>query len=158
MSAAWTLILAAAIGVIAGLRTLTAPAAVCWGARLERLDLRGSHLAFLGSSPAVFITSALALCELIADKLPFIPNRTDPIALGGRILGGALSGAAICASGNQMVLPGVALGGLGAIAGAFAGFRVRRDLVRKRHFPDAVIALLEDALAVGGAFLIVFRS
>ena len=36
------------IGVIAGLRTMTAPAAVSWAARLGWLELGQTNLAFLG--------------------------------------------------------------------------------------------------------------
>ena len=41
-------LLALVIGIVAGLRAMTAPAAVSWAARLGWLDLSGSWLAFLG--------------------------------------------------------------------------------------------------------------
>jgi uncharacterized membrane protein len=66
----YILILAAGIGFVAGLRSLTAPAAVSWAAHLGWLDLQGSPLAFMGSTAAVAIFSMLALAELVADKLP----------------------------------------------------------------------------------------
>src|SRR5882762_5200632 len=76
------------IGIVAGLRSLTAPAAVSWAAHLHWLDLRDSRLALLGSTIAVFVISALGLGELIADKLSFVPNRTSPFPMAFRILKG----------------------------------------------------------------------
>ena len=78
----YVLILAAGIGFVAGLRSLTAPAAVSWAAHLGWLDLQGSPLAFMGSMAAVAIFSILALAELVADKLPTTPNRTTPGPVG----------------------------------------------------------------------------
>jgi len=64
-----------AIGVIAGLRSLTAPAAVAWAAHRQWLTLAGTPLAFMGSLPALIIFVLLAIGELIADKLPATPSR-----------------------------------------------------------------------------------
>jgi uncharacterized membrane protein len=50
-----------------------------------------------------------------------------------------------------------ASGVAGAIAGAFTGYEVRKRLVRALKVPDFVIALLEDAVAIGGGLLIVSR-
>ena len=88
-------ILAFLIGVVAGLRSMTAPALVAWGARLGRLRLESTALAFLGSGVAAWLLTALALGELVADKLPRTPSRTTPGPFGARILTGALSGAAL---------------------------------------------------------------
>jgi hypothetical protein len=61
-------VLAFLIGVIAGLRSLTAPAAVSWAARLGWLKLENTWLAFLGYAASPYILSVLALVELIADQ------------------------------------------------------------------------------------------
>jgi uncharacterized membrane protein len=71
-------VLAFSIGIIAGLRSMTAPAAVAWAARLGRLRLEGTALAFLGSGVAAGLLTALALGELIAVKLPRTPSRIRP--------------------------------------------------------------------------------
>src|SRR5580698_4666574 len=89
------LCLALAIGVVAGLRTFTAPAVVCWAAHLGWINLHGSHLAFLGSIITAVIVSLLAIAELVNDKLPKTPNRTTPGPLGARIAMGGLSGATL---------------------------------------------------------------
>ena len=64
------LCLAFGIGIVAGLRSMTAPAAASWAARLGWIHLGGSHLAFMGSLVAVWTLSILALGELVNDKLP----------------------------------------------------------------------------------------
>jgi uncharacterized membrane protein len=98
----------------------------------------------MGSSAATYVFSAAALGELIADKLPFIPNRTSPGPLFGRIVLGALSGAALCTAASASVVIGAILGGAGGLVGAFAGYQARAGLVKKSGWPALVIALLED--------------
>jgi uncharacterized membrane protein len=151
------LLLAFLIGVIAGLRTMTAPAVVAWAANRHWLNLHNSPLAFMGSTAAVVVFTLAALGELVVDKLPSAPNRTQLLGLIGRSVLGGLSGAAVAASGAQSIAPGAVLGVAGAIAGAFGGYEVRKRLVRALKVPDLVIALLEDAVAIGGGLLIVSR-
>jgi uncharacterized membrane protein len=143
------------IGVIAGLRSLTAPALVSWAARLGWLDLSGSWLSFLGSRTAVFILSLLALAELVADKLPKTPKRTDLGPLVFRAITGAFSSMALCASAHQPLVIGAILGVLGAIAGAFAGYEIRHRLVEAFGLADLGVALAEDIVAIGGGLLLV---
>lgn len=143
------------IGIIAGLRSLTAPALVSWAARLGWLDLSGSWLSVLGSRAAVLILSLLALGELIADKLPKTPKRTNLGPLLFRAITGGFSSMAICASAHQSLLIGTMLGVLGSIAGAFAGYEIRHRLVEKFGLPDIRVAAVEDIVAIGGGLLIV---
>ena len=117
------------IGVIAGLRSLTAPALVSWAAHLGWLDLSGSWMSFLGSWTAIIILSSLALAEVVADKLPKTPKRTNPAPLVFRAIAGGFSSMAICASAHQPLIIGTILGALGSIAGAFAGYEIRHRLV-----------------------------
>jgi uncharacterized membrane protein len=145
------------IGVIAGLRSLTAPAVVAWAAHLGRLDLHVSPLAFLGSAVTVDLLTLFAVGELVADKLSFTPPRTAPLGLIARVVLGGLSGAALAAAGGQSIALGAVLGVAGGVVGAFAGYQVRTRLVKALKVPDFVIAVLEDALAVGGAIFIVSR-
>jgi uncharacterized membrane protein len=150
-----TLLLALAIGFIAGLRSMTAPAIVAWAASFGWLNLEGTALAFLGTPAARFILLALMLGELALDKLPFTPSRTHPGPFGARIVSGALAGAALMAGLGGSLGLGAVAGGLGGVAGTLAGYRARAGLVRALGVPDYVVALLEDVVAVGGALLIV---
>ncbi len=150
-----TLLLAVAIGFIAGLRSMTAPAVVAWSTFFGWLDLEGTPLGFLGSAAARYILLVLMLGELVLDKLPFTPSRTRPGPFVGRILSGALSGAALMAGLGDVPALGAVAGAIGAVAGTLLGYRARTGLVRALGVPDYVVAMLEDVVAVGGALLVV---
>src|SRR6202162_2927419 len=122
MSMTAILALAFSIGVVAGLRSFTAPAAVCWAAHLGWLHLDGSKLAFLGTTTAVYISSALALMELVLDKQPWIGARTKPGPLIFRLITGGVSGAAL---GSAL---GSISGGVGALVGTFGGYQARHRI------------------------------
>jgi uncharacterized membrane protein len=150
-------ILAVGIGFVAGLRSLTAPAAVSWAARLGWLSLGGTGLAWMGSTPAVVLFSLLAIAEYIADLLLQTPRRTTPGPLVARMLTGGLCGASLYLSGHQSWLAGAALGGGGGVIGAFAGYEARKRLVQGLKVKDFLIAIPEDLVAIGLAYLILFR-
>lgn len=149
------LILAFALGVVAGLRSMTPPAAVAWATRLGWLHLEATPLAFLGSPVAAYLLTAFLLAELVADKLPRTPDRTSPGPFVARIVSGGLAGAALVGGTGGSLLSGAVLGALGGAAGTVGGYRARTGLVRALGVPDYVVALAEDAVAVGGAVLIV---
>lgn len=142
------------IGVIAGLRAMTAPAAVSWAAALGWLALDGTPLAFLGLKYAPWILTALAVIELVADQLPKTPSRKVPVQFGTRLLTGGLAGAAIGAGQGQLV-GGLIAGVVGAVIGTLGGYEARRRLTAAIGGRDFPVALLEDAVAIGGAYLIV---
>jgi uncharacterized membrane protein len=152
------LMFAFGIGVMAGLRSLTAPAVVAWAAHWGWLDLSNSYLAFLESAAARYVLSVLAVCELLADKVPSAPNRTAPLGLGTRILTGAVSGMAVVYTANLSLIVGGVLGALGGLTGAFAGYEARRRLVQKLRIPDPVIAVAEDVLAIAGSLILLYRG
>ena len=141
------------IGVIAGLRAMTAPAAVSWAARIGWLNLAPTSLAFLGYAFTPWIFTVLALGELVTDQLPTTPSRTVPIQFGTRILMGGLSGAAIGAGGGGLTA-GLIAGMVGAVIGTLGG-RAGRARLAAAFGTDRPAALIEDAVAIGGAFLIV---
>ena len=143
-------LLAFLIGVIAGLRSLTAPAVVSWAARLGWLHLGETPLAFLGYAATPYVISVLAIGELISDKLPKTPSRKAPVPFLARIVTGALSGAALGAVRSSLVA-GLIAGALGAVAGTLGGYEFRARLVNATGGKDLPIALLEDAFAIGGA-------
>jgi uncharacterized membrane protein len=147
------LILAVLIGVIAGLRSMTAPAVVSWAARLGWIHLNSSWLAFLGYSWTPWILSIAALGELIADKLPSTPSRKAHPSFAFRIISGFISGAAIGISRGSLLL-GLIGGATGAVIGTLGGAAARSSL-SKLFGRDLPAALLEDAIAIAGAILIV---
>jgi len=141
------------LGVIAGLRAVTPVAAVSWAASLGILKLTGTPLAFLGAMAAPWIVSAMAVGELINDKLPKTPSRKAPVAFGARIASGGLAGAAVGLSMGALI-PGLVLGAVGAVIGTLGGAWARGKLAAA-FGRDLPAALTEDLVAVGGAALIV---
>ena len=141
------------IGVIAGLRALTAPAVVAWAAGLGWLPLEGTSLSFLTHAVTRYILSFLGLGEIVNDKLPATPSRKVPPQFIARVVMGAFSGAAIGLA-KQSLVAGLILGGLGAVAGTFGGAAFRGALA-KAFGRDLPAALIEDVIAVGCGLLIV---
>ncbi|MGF7005349.1 DUF4126 domain-containing protein [Aminobacter sp. BE322] len=146
-------LLALLIGTVAGLRAMAAPTAVAWGAWLGWLPLAGTWASFMGHWIAVAIFTVLALVELVTDQLPSTPSRKVPQQFGARILTGALSGAVIGTVGGAAV-GGLAAGVIGAILGTLGGAAARASLA-KSFGKDLPAALIEDAVAILGALLIV---
>ena len=155
MNSRLALVLAFGIGVVAGLRSLTAPAVVAWAAHIGWINLHGSPFAFMGSVWAVGIFTVLAVGEFIADLLPTTPSRMAPVGLLARIVTGGLSGACLAVAGSAPLWAGALAGGIGGVVGAFAGKEARIRLVRALHAPDFTIAIPEDLIAIGlGLFLV----
>jgi uncharacterized membrane protein len=149
------IVLAFLIGVVAGLRALTAPAAVSWAARLGLPTLQGTSLAFLGYAATPYIFTLLAIGELINDKLPKTPSRKTPPQFITRIITGAFSGAAVGAA-RQSLTIGLIAGAIGAVAGTLGGSAVRTKLA-ETFGKDLPAALLEDAVAIILAIVVVTR-
>ncbi len=131
---------------------MTAPAVIAWAAKRKWIPVGSSPFATIISARASRRITELAIAELIADKLPFTPNRLNAGPLASRIASGAICGAAVCGAVKRPLAEGALLGGLGAIAGALAGYHVRKRL--SRETPDFAVGLLEDALAIGGGALV----
>ncbi|MGB8062958.1 MAG: DUF4126 family protein [Candidatus Sulfotelmatobacter sp.] len=155
MTSTLALLLAFGIGVVAGVRSLTAPAVVAWAAHLGWINLHGSPLAFMGSKWSVGIFTVLALVELVADQLPSTSARTAAVGLSARIVTGGLCGACLAVAGGAALLVGALAGAIGGIAGAFGGYHARVGLVRSLRVPDVIIAVSEDVVAIAlGLFLV----
>jgi uncharacterized membrane protein len=155
-----TVLLCFLLGFVDGLRSLTAPAVVCWAAHLGWVHFAGTKFAFIDHRSTLIVFTLLAVVELIVDKLPNTPPRTAPVGLIARILLGGASGLALAiGAGISVPLAGLIalmlIGSVGAIAGAFAGYHIRRAVVLKAHLPDLVVAIAEDAVAIVGGLLIV---
>lgn len=147
------LISAFVLGVACGLRSIVGLAAISWAASSQQLPLQGTWLAFLGARITPYITSLLAIGEMINDKLPKTPSRLVPAQFGGRVVMGALTGTAIGLSHGQLVM-GILSGVVGSVVGTLAGSKAR-SFGAKLFGRDLPAALLEDAVAVALAFVAV---
>jgi uncharacterized membrane protein len=145
-------VLAFVIGVIAGLRTMTAFAAISWAAYFGWVNLGGSWLEFLSSIWAACILTLLAVGELVTDQLPSTPSRTVPAQFGGRIFVGAVAGAAFGVPGHVWLMSAIA-GVVGAVAGTLVGKEFRSWLAGTLK-ADRPAAFIEDAIAICCACLV----
>jgi uncharacterized membrane protein len=146
-------VLALLIGIVAGLRAMTAPAVASWAGYAGRFSLADTPLAFMGSWWVAWLFTALALAEFVTDQLPSTPSRKVPMQLGARVVTGALAGATIAASGASLAA-GAAAGAVGAVIGTFGGGALRARLAAF-FGEDRPAAFIEDAIAIIGALLIV---
>lgn len=139
---------AAALGVVAGMRSLAAPAALSRHLAddptvpANRIELLLTHPA----APRVLAIASAA--EHVADKLPFIPDRTEPGPLAGRMVAGALCGFVLARRAGGSAAAGAVVGALAAAAATFAAHELRRALTADAGLPDLPVALAEDLGAV----------
>jgi len=150
------LLLALLIGIVAGLRTMTAPAVVAWAVYLNWFDLGDGWLSLMSHWITPWIFTLLALAELVTDQLPSTPSRTVPMQFGARILAGALTGATLGASGGTLV-GGLLAGIVGAVIGTLGGRTIRGKFAAS-FGRDRPAAFLEDAIAIIGGLLIVVAA
>jgi len=154
------LLFALLIGIVAGLRAMTPLAVLAWGAMLGWINLadapHGHWSSWLGNVIAVVLLSLLALGELITDQLPKTPSRKVPAQFGTRILIGALAGAVIGTPFGH-IFSGIGAGMIGAVLGTMGGAAVRGALAT-RFGNDRPAALIEDAVAIVGGFVIVYLA
>jgi uncharacterized membrane protein len=136
------------LGVVTGMRTMTAMAVLCWFAYRGDLPLDDTWAFWAAKLVTAVVFTVLALGEYIVDKLPKTPNRTAPGPLLARIVFGGLVGAIVAAGLNGSEFEGVILGVGGALIGAFGGFLIRREVVLRLGCKDWPVALVEDASAI----------
>jgi uncharacterized membrane protein len=136
------------LGLVTGLRSMTAMAVLCWFAYRGDLPLDGTWASWAAKLTTAIIFTVLAVGELVADKLPKTPNRSAPGPLLVRVIIGGLVGAIVAAGLNGSEFEGVILGVGGALIGTFGGFLVRREVVLRMSCRDWPVALVEDASAI----------
>jgi uncharacterized membrane protein len=147
------LLLAFLIGIIAGLRAMTAPAAAAWAAHLGLAPTGGTWLSFMHHAWVSWLLTIAALAELVTDQLPSTPSRKVPPQFAARVVTGALSGATLTIGRGGWVL-GALLGAIGAVVGTLGGATARARLAAA-FGRDLPAALLEDVVAIGGAVAII---
>jgi uncharacterized membrane protein len=126
------LLVAFALGVVAGLRTFTAPAVL----------LLARHARVAGA-----IVAVLAVGELIGDLLPNTPSRTSPMPLAARIVSGAFVGCYVADGPLGVRVAGGVAGIIGAVIGTFVGHAARlKAIARIGPIPAG---LVEDVVAIG---------
>ncbi|GIF60655.1 hypothetical protein Air01nite_67500 [Asanoa iriomotensis] len=137
------------VGVASGGRSMTGLAAI---ALTTRPGTASPVLDRAATAPGRAVLTVAAAGELVGDKLPNTPSRLLPLGLSSRVAAGAAGGAALAlrSRGN----PGLAAvcGGVGAVAGSYAGATWRRWAGTERVTAFAA-AVTEDLLTVATAVL-----
>ncbi len=152
------LLAAFCLGSLTGLRTFTPLTVLAWTLNLHRMSIIGSPLHFLHTLTACVILTILAVAELVMDKLPSTPSRLKSPGMIARIIFGFICGT-IAGQAWGANWETSAIAGLGsAVFGALVGYEVRKSWVHRLHTPDLVVALLEDAVAIGGSILVISRA
>lgn len=141
------------LGTLTGLRSMTPMAVLCWFAYAGHLPVDGTWAFWTARLTVAIVFTLLAVGELIADKLPKMPDRTAIGPLIARLFFGGLIGAIVAASLDGPGIEGVILGVLGALVGTYGGFLIRREVVQRRWCKDWHVAVIEDVIAVGCAVL-----
>ena len=141
---------------LAGMRSMSAPAFLShYLSRQPHAGLDGSRLRFLQKPATATVLKVLAAGEIVADKLPTTPDRIAPPVLLGRLLSGALVGAAWYRARHGSTLSGGVLGGLTAVAATFVSYALRTGISEKSGVSVALVGVGEDALVLaGGAALL----
>lgn len=147
---------AVGLGATAGMRAMAAPALLSANSVLSgKNPLLNTALGSICTAPAAGVLVALAAGEMVADKLPFTPDRTMISSLLGRAGSGAVVGAAaFCAAKEKPVWMGAIIGAVAAVGAAYGMFYLRKFATEKLHVPGVVAGAAEDALAVAGEMAI----
>jgi uncharacterized membrane protein len=129
------------MGAVAGARAMTPLAALA--------ATRGGTRAPVLSAGSLL----LAAGELAGDKQRAAPDRIVPAGIAGRLVSGAIAGAA-CARRDDRVA-GALVGAAAAIAAAHLTFRLRQAATRR--WGQTASGLIEDGLAVASALALARR-
>ncbi|WP_102145406.1 DUF4126 family protein [Mycobacterium hubeiense] len=146
------LLLALLIGVVAGLRAFTAPAAVAWAAMLQWINLDGTWVEWLAHPITVTVLTVLAVGELISDQMPQTPSRKTALQFGARLVTGGFAGAALGTAWGY-TFGGLGAGLIGAVIGTVGGAAARERLAANAG-RDLPVALTEDVIAALGGFAV----
>ncbi len=139
------------LGAVTGIRSMVGLALFSDHADEER-EKHNPALRLLKMPQAAPILKVMAAGEVVMDKMPFAPDRTDAGPLIGRVVLGALVGAAIS---KDKWLQGGAVGALGALVSTYTFFHLRKALHDDRHIPNVVLGMVEDAIVLKVANTIV---
>lgn len=138
---------AAGIGMIAGMRSMSAPALATHLLSNRKRDQASSPVVrFMSQAKIARFFAVAAAGELVGDKLPFIPSRTDPGPLCGRAMFGAISAYAVD-DGTSPFVSGT-LGLAAAVISAFTFYHLRKKAGEETKLADPLWGVIEDLLVL----------
>ena len=138
-----TLALAAGMGAVAGMRSMAAPALAS-----RHLSQRQGSSPLRVSPRASGVLGLLAAGEMIGDKTPFIPDRTDLPSVIGRAVSGGATAAALADARGGSALVAALVGSTAAVGSTFLSYYLRKKAGEVSGLPDPVLGLAEDAFVL----------
>jgi uncharacterized membrane protein len=142
-----TLLFAAAAGAICGMRSLNLPAFL--SRRLAgRRKIYGTFSPLLAHPLVAMALPAAAAGEVVVDKTPVVPPRTDIPALFGRIGMAKVCAIVIAEQRREDIVLPATVAATTALAGTYAAYYIRRFIGEKLRVPDLITAFAEDAIVV----------
>lgn len=148
-----------ALGVVAGMRSMIAPAVVShYLKRQPSPSLAIGNFRFMQAPITAFITKILSVAEIVGDKMPAIPNRIRMPQLLARTASGAIVGATLFMANTKNATKGILLGGLSAAAATFGSYYLRQYLDKLPYLTDIVTGGIEDIIAVNTGILIMHKE
>lgn len=91
------------------------------------------------------VVPLMAAGEMIADKMPFMGDRIDPLPLAGRAVMGGIVGAVVARRHRRPMAPAALFGAAVAIGAAYLAYYTRR----RAPGPPLLAGAAEDAVVVG---------
>jgi uncharacterized membrane protein len=140
------------LGAVTGMRSMVALAFLSDRAEETKSRQDNPALNFLKTPHTAALLKIMAAGEVLMDKLPTTPDRTDVAPLIGRLVLGGLVGAAVS---KDNWIQGGAVGAIGALATTYAAHYVRKSLHDEQQIPDVVLGVVEDTIAATAANSIV---
>lgn len=83
--------------------------------------------------------------ELLVDKLPFTPARTQVGGIIGRMATSVWAGLELARQRDSSFMQAAVVGGLTAFVATNVCYELRRGLGKTLNLPDPILALMEDA-------------
>ena len=149
------LVPAVTLGAVSGMRAMMAPAVISWSARKNGLNIDGGPFSAFKGAGIMKAATALMMGEVVADKMPFMPNRTDPMALATRALSGGAAGMAVFKARRRSVVIGALIGAAAAVGAADGAYHLRKKAAEQFQVSDRTVALIEDGIALTAGLLAV---
>lgn len=140
-----TVATAIAYGAISGMRSMSGPTALGLRFKERRPHTRAGRV--MNGRAAARLLPLLAAGEILFDKLPFTPDRTDALPLAGRALMGGIVGAVVAGEDRSSVWAGALIGAVAAIAVAHVAYQARKHA--DKHIPKGLSAIVEDSVVLG---------
>jgi uncharacterized membrane protein len=138
------------------MRTASAPAIVSHIlSRKNSGHLAKSRLNFMQSEITDVVTKVFAVGELVGDKLPNTPSRTEPLGIIFRCLSGGLVGATICKANGKNAFTGAAIGAAAALGATYGCYFLRKEIVEGFDIYDPWVGAAEDALVIGAGLALI---